>query len=111
MGSSVKRRAPAGPTFTMNVCGAVPFEPSASVAVTVTVAVPSDIGVTITVLPDTDTAATPGADDAVPYVSESPSGSRPATRDKTPPSPPTGVEWGYSGVGPRQIAHVAHSLI
>ena len=66
MGSSVKRRAPAGPTVAMNVCVAAPLEPPASVAVTVTVAVPSPVGVTVTVLPRTATAATAGAEEAAP---------------------------------------------
>ena len=73
----------AGPTVTVNICVAVVFEPPVSVAVTVTVDIPSDTGVTITVLPDTNTAATPGADDAAPYVSGSPSGSRNAIDTST----------------------------
>ena len=50
----------------MNRCVAGVFEPPVSVAVTVTNDVPSDTGVTVTVLPDTDTAATPGTDDLAP---------------------------------------------
>ena len=66
MGSSVKPRAPAGRTVAVNVCVAVPLEPPASVAVTETVALPYAVGVTVTVLPRTATAATAGAEEAAP---------------------------------------------
>ena len=53
-------------TVTSNVCSALVFEPSTSVAVTVTVAVPPDTGVTCTVEPETDTVATDVSDDDAP---------------------------------------------
>ena len=58
-GSSVKGAC----TLTANVCVADVFEPSTSVAVTVTVDVPADNGATVTTLPDADTEATRGADE------------------------------------------------
>ena len=56
-------RFEAEPTVTVNAWAADVFEPPVSVAVTVTVAVPGATGVTVTVLPDTNTVATPGDDD------------------------------------------------
>ena len=53
-------------TVTVNVCVADVFEPPASVAVTVTTAAPSDIGVTVTVLPETVAVATAGDDEVAP---------------------------------------------
>ena len=52
-----------GLTVTVKVWVAGVFEPAVSVAVTVTVAAPSDTGVTVTVLPDDATDATPGDDE------------------------------------------------
>ena len=54
----------ADPTVTAKVCAAL--RPPGSVAVTRIVAAPSDTGVTVTRLPDTDTAATCGADVVAP---------------------------------------------
>ena len=51
-------------TVTANVCDAL--RPSGSVAVTVSVAVPSATGTTVTVLSETDTAATDGAEELAP---------------------------------------------
>ena len=58
IGWSVKDRG----TVTVNACVAAVLDPPVSVAVTVTNAVPSDTGVTVTRLPDTATDATDGAE-------------------------------------------------
>ena len=59
---SVKGRG----TITLNAWVAAVFEPPTSVAVTVTSAVPSDTGVTVTALPVVVTAATAGVDEVAP---------------------------------------------
>ena len=74
-------------TVTGNVCVADVFEPSASVADTVTVAVPPDTGVTVTVAPDVETVATDGSDDDAPYVRSSSSSSRNAAETSTVRAP------------------------
>ena len=81
-------------TVTVNACVADRFEPSASVAVTLTSDSPADSAVTLTVTtpPDTDTAATSatsGADDSAAYVSTSPSRSRNAPDTSTDGDSPT----------------------
>ena len=75
-------------TVTVNRCVAVPCEPSASVAVTVTAAVPEDTGVTITTDPDTATDATAGVDDTAAYASASLSKSWNAVETSTASVPP-----------------------
>ena len=84
-----------GPTVTVKVWVAGVFEPPMSVAVTVTVDVPSEIGHTVTVEPVTSTAATDGDDDDARYVNASPSGSwnAPATGTARGPS----STWNDSG--------------
>ena len=62
IGSSVKVVAGALSTVTRNASVAVVFEPPISVAATVTVAVPAATALTVTVLPETVTDATAGAD-------------------------------------------------
>ena len=83
-------------TVTTNVCTALGSEPYLSAAVTVIVVAPAASGVTVTVEPDTDTVATPGADDAAAYLRTSPSGSRnaSATGTATGPSPRRAVSAG-----------------
>ena len=51
-------------------------------------AVPTETGVTVTALPDTETVATDGDDDDAPYVSTSPSGSRNAPDTSTDAAEP-----------------------
>ena len=53
-------------TVTANVCVAGAFDPVGSVAVTVTVDAPAASGVSVTTGPETDTAATAGADETTP---------------------------------------------
>ena len=60
-------------TATPKVCGAL--RPPGSVAVTVMVALPGATPVTVTVLPETLTVATPGVSEVAAKVSASPSGS------------------------------------
>ena len=53
-------------TVTLNIWVATVFEPPGSDAVTVTVVVPSDTGVTVTTLPNTATDTTAGAEEVAP---------------------------------------------
>ena len=75
-------------TDTANCC--IALAPPVSVAVTVTVVMPTDTGVTVARDPATIAVATAGADDAARYVSGSPSGSRKAPATSTTAGvPPT----------------------
>ena len=85
--------------MTLNDCVAVPPEPTASVAVSVTVVSPAASGVSVTVEPAGPrepagppvlaiaTVATPGAEDEAAYVNGSPSGSRNAPDASTVAAP------------------------
>ena len=85
-------------TVTSNACSA--RNPPASAAVTVTVVVPPDTGVTDTAAPDAATAdATVISDDDAPYVSGSPSGSRNA-RDTSTRNTPSDTRADRSGIAP-----------
>ena len=84
-------------TVASNVC--VACNPPGSSAVTVTVAVPPETGVTDTSEPDTDTVATAVADDVASYVSRSSSGSRNALDTSTDVAPAS-TRSDRAGAGP-----------